>query len=498
MTQNCTALYNVEAIRKFENIAIEKYKIKVGSLMQRAGEGAFKILRANFPHAKKIAIVCGKGNNGGDGYVLAQLVHKARLKVTVFYMTAPKNLKDIAKKAALNCKKKHIKLEAFSPNKIKDFDLIVDALFGIGLKENIKGDYALAIDAINKSAAPVLAIDVPSGLDADNGLVLGKVVRADVTATFIGLKLGLFLGGAKEFCGKIICDDLQLPIAIFHNVEPNAQLTDLKNLLKETFPNKRKRTAHKGDFGHVLVIGGDYGMGGAVHMAAEAAARAGAGLVSVATRKEHIAAINRIRPEIMCHNIDNHATLSKLIKQATIIAIGPGLGQSAWSKKIFSKILNTAIKKTLIIDADALNLLAQKKFKSNFWILTPHPGEAGRLLNVSTVDIQNDRLNAIQKLQKKYGGLIVLKGANTLIYDGQNIPSICQAGNPGMATGGMGDILTGLIAGLAAQKIALNKAAELGVSLHAEAGDLATKEYGERGLLATDLLLYVRKLLNKC
>jgi hydroxyethylthiazole kinase-like uncharacterized protein yjeF len=264
-------------------------------------------------------------------------------------------------------------------------------------------------------------------------------------------------------------------------------ITSLKRLL-----TPRSRTAHKGDFGHVLVVGGDYGMAGAVRMAGEAALRVGAGLVSVATRPQHIDIVSNMRPELMCHGIRTTNDLKKLLARATVIALGPGLGQSTWSKKLFHYLLKSPQAK--VIDADALNLLALHPQKNNNWILTPHVGEAARLLNCTSKEIQTDRLAAAKQLQKKYGGVIVLKGAGTLIITDKTA-SICKAGNPGMASGGMGDVLTGVIAGLVAQKINLQHAAELGVYLHATAGDLAAKE-GERGLLASDLMPYLRKLVN--
>lgn len=255
----------------------------------------------------------------------------------------------------------------------------------------------------------------------------------------------------------------------------------------------RIHDAHKGMFGHVLVVGGDYGTAGAVRLTSEAALRAGAGLVSAATHNEHIAAIIADRSEIMCHGVESAKELNSLLEKVTVIAIGPGLGQSKWSIKLFEKILKAPQPK--VIDADGLNLLAQFPQKSDHWILTPHPGEAARLLNCSTQEIQNDRVAAITALQKKYGGTIVLKGAGTLIMGITHTITICEAGNPGMASGGMGDALTGVIAGLLAQHFSLQHAAEIGVCVHAEAADLAATQ-GERGMLASDLMPFIRRLVN--
>lgn len=255
----------------------------------------------------------------------------------------------------------------------------------------------------------------------------------------------------------------------------------------------RPRDGYKGLYGHVLVVGGDYGFSGAIRMAAEAALRVGVGLVSIATRVEHAAMLNILRPELMCHGVSSEKGLAKYLDKATVVVIGPGLGQSSWAKKLLSQVIKS--KKPLVVDADALNILASKPLKYTNWILTPHPGEAARLLKKKTTEIQSDRLSAIKALQEKMGGVCVLKGAGSLILASNEPIAICDAGNPGMATAGMGDVLSGVIGGLLAQDIPLFDAAKLGVLIHAEAGDLAAKE-GQRGMIATDLFPFLRRLVN--
>jgi hydroxyethylthiazole kinase-like uncharacterized protein yjeF len=256
----------------------------------------------------------------------------------------------------------------------------------------------------------------------------------------------------------------------------------------------RQREAHKGNFGHVLVVGGDYGMPGAVRMAGESALRTGAGLVTVATRPEHITCVIANRPEIMCHSIKKASELEKLIERATVIIIGPGLGRSEWSKELFACVMQSEL--PMIVDADALFWLSQFELSRDNWILTPHPGEAARLLQTDNQAIQHNRIGALGMLQLQFGGTIILKGAGTLILGNSHQPFQCTSGNPGMATGGMGDILSGIIAGLVSQHIPLENAALIGVSIHAQAADEAAKRYGERGLLATDLLSLLNKLIN--
>lgn len=274
--------------------------------------------------------------------------------------------------------------------------------------------------------------------------------------------------------------------------------------LKHLLP-QRSQDSHKGDFGHVLVVGGDSGFGGAVLMAAEAAARTGAGLVSVGTHPSHVASVLARCPELMVKGIEYAEDLSVLIPKAKIIVVGPGLGQSDWSCLNLKMVLDAQKLNPvpLVMDADALNLISKGSFMETAdrpqWILTPHPGEAARLLQCSRDEIQSDRVQAVQKLQSEYGGIAILKGAGTLIcYQQSKRLQIdrCVHGNPGMASGGMGDILSGVLGSLLAQGFTLADAARLGVCLHSKSADIAAKESGERGLLATDLLPFIHRLVN--
>ncbi|PCH86102.1 MAG: NAD(P)H-hydrate dehydratase [Piscirickettsiaceae bacterium] len=256
----------------------------------------------------------------------------------------------------------------------------------------------------------------------------------------------------------------------------------------------RLSDAHKGDFGHVLMVGGTVGFVGAICLAGEAALRVGSGLVSVATRMEHAALITMARPELMCQGVETQLDLNRLSRGCHVLAVGPGLGQSAWSQRLFAAALESQV--VMVVDADGLNLLSKEPLKREDWILTPHVGEAARLLDCSTSDIQQNRVEAIVDLQKKYGGVVVLKGSGSLVFDGGDQVFKCEAGNPGMASGGMGDVLTGVIAGLVAQGHNLLEAAKLGVVVHAMAGDRAAIK-GEKGLLASDLMPHIRELVNE-
>jgi hydroxyethylthiazole kinase-like uncharacterized protein yjeF len=372
--------------------------------------------------------------------------------------------------------------------------IIVDALLGTGLTGAVRADAAAAIDAINASSLPVLSIDIPSGLCSDSGSVLGRAVKADHCITFIALKRGLLTGDAPSYVGGLSFTDLEVPAEAYHAVAADSFCLELEDQLP-LLP-ARPRHAHKGMFGHALIVGGDTGMAGAALMAAEAAARCGAGLVSAATQPEHVAAFVARRPEVMTRGVTAGGELQVLLEKPNAIAIGPGLGTSAWSEQMLQRVTDTAL--PLVMDADALNLLAQgavvaSRHRDN-WILTPHPGEAARLLGVTSGAIQADRFTAVRSLQARYGGVVVLKGAGTLICGGAEV-FLSTDGNPGMASGGMGDVLSGVLAALLAQGLEPMQAACLGVCLHGRAADLASAD-GAAGMLATDLMSPLRLLLG--
>ncbi|HSG62666.1 MAG TPA: NAD(P)H-hydrate dehydratase, partial [Pseudomonadales bacterium] len=417
-----------------------------------------------------MTVVCGAGNNAGDGYVLARLAHADGKRVAVINMFNPEKLKGDAATAYRDLLSTGITATAYSSAAFAGIDVIVDALFGTGLDRDIAGECCDLITAINCSEAGVLSIDIPSGLNGDTGKSVNYVVHADVSCTFIGLKRGMFTGDGLAVSGEILFDNLGVPEAVYQSIgKPVATRLNLDNLSDVLKP--RQRNSHKGHFGHVLVVGGDTGYLGAARMAAEAAARVGAGLVSIATRQSHACMLSTIRPEIMAHGVETLDELMPLIRRATVIAIGPGLGQSEWAKLLFARVLESDL--PLVLDADALNLLAAEDHALQNWVITPHPGEAARLLRTDSKTIQADRYQAINLLHEKYHGPVVLKGCGSLIADNQGDVFICDAGNPGMSSGGMGDVLTGVIAGLIAQGIEINQATKLGVCLHARAADRA-------------------------
>ena len=486
------ALYAAQQVRALDAYAIEQLEVPGYTLMKRAGEAALRVLRTRWPTAHRLVIVCGGGNNGGDGYVLARFAQAAGLTVSVLAGTAPEGLRGDARQAHADFLASSGRVEPFTPEGLSEGGLIVDALFGTGLTSAVRAEPAAIIRAMNAAAVPRFALDIPSGLNADSGVPLGEAVRADATVTFVGLKTGLFIGDGPEYSGAVYFDDLGVPVPEEAHFAPRLERITESDVLR-ALP-RRPRAAHKGDFGRVLVIGGGPGMPGAIRLAGEASLRVGAGLVTVALAPENVAAVIAGRPELMCLSLTDASVLAPAIERADVIAIGPGLGRTAWAEQLLKTVLDAD--KPLVVDADALNLIAEHGARAREnWILTPHPGEAARLLGVGTEEVQHDRLAALDALLERYHGTIVLKGAGTLVGTRSRTPGLCERGNPGMASAGMGDVLTGAVAGVLAQCHDPTLAARAAVMVHAMAGD-AVARGGERGLLAGDVARELHGCVN--
>ncbi len=490
MSELANQIYLAHQVRELDRIAIEEFNIPSFTLMQRAAEAAFKEIQQSWPNVSRIIVLVGTGNNGGDGYVIASLALTANIATQVIQVGDHTKLQGDAKKAHDLFVEKGGKCEVFDDLAYSDCDVIVDALLGTGLTRMVEGNYAKAIGRANQHSAPILSVDIPSGLNADNGLAMGIAAVAQVTVTFVGMKLGLLTAAGREYSGKIIFNHLEISEKVYQSMPATCQSIQLSDF--QTLLGARKADAHKGDFGHVLIIGGNAGMAGSVMLSAEAAARTGAGLVSVATIPQHATAALSSCREIMVHGIEGVSQLNTLLQQCSVVAVGPGLGKDDWAKTLFARVMEFEI--PMVVDADGLNLLAGEPMQKPSWVITPHPGEAARLLDCSTKQVQEDRLQSVQALQKKFGGVSVLKGSGTLVASETDV-SICTAGNPGMASGGMGDVLTGIIAGLLAQGLNIYDAARFGVQLHAQSADLAAKE-GMRGMIASDLFIPLRNLVN--
>ena len=501
-------LYSAEQTRALDRCAIDRHGIDGFELMKRAGRSAYRALRHRWPEVRRLTLLCGCGNNGGDALVVAAMAQEQQLEVQMLLLGGQKTrhkLRGEARQALEWAEARGVEVIGYDPEIVFSGELIVDGLLGTGLSGEVRGEYRSLIERVNASGLPVLALDIPSGLCADTGAVLGTAIKAAMTVSFIGLNRGLLTHQGPEYCGRIELETLALPETVFTGIDSSIATIGTDQLIQQLKP--RRRGAHKGDGGHVMLIGGDRGMAGAVVMGAEAALRAGAGLISVATRPEHVGICTANRPEVMALGVSSGQELEAVIERASVVAIGPGLGQQAWSGQLLRVAQMQERALPLVLDADGLNLLAQSGLEGGLvepqqrdnWVLTPHPGEAARLLGWSVAQIQADRFEAVNQLQRRYGGVVVLKGAGTLISDGRHT-RLCCRGNPGMASGGMGDVLTGVIAALIAQSSALGlslfDATTLAVEVHSWAADLEAAEQGERGLAATDLIGRIRTLLN--
>ena len=487
-----TAIYTADQVRTLDRIAIEEMGIAGYTLMCRAGEAAVAALRRRWPAVQSVAVYCGAGNNAGDGYVVARLAGDLGLSVRVIAVVPPDRLSGDAARAWQDYRKQGGSAEPFDADRVPGEDILVDGLLGSGLDRELRGDFLAAVNAMAASGRPVLSLDVPTGLHADTGLPLGRAVHADLTVTFVGLKQGLFVGEGANFTGALEFAGLDIPPDAHARVEaPIRRIAsgDVGAVLRP-----RARTAHKGDAGSLLLVGGGPGMSGAIRLAAEAALRSGAGLVRVATHPDSVGSVMAGRAEVMCVAIEDAPELEPLLQAADGVVLGPGLGQSAWAHAVWERVLASEL--PVVLDADGLNLLAADGRARGGWMLTPHPGEAGRLLGTSVREIQASRPRAATDIADRFQAVVILKGAGTLVA-APNEASIglCDRGNPGMATAGMGDVLAGILGGLLVQSGDIDAAARAGVWIHSVCGDAAA-EGGERGLLAGDLMAHIRPAVN--
>ncbi len=459
-------------------------------LMERAAHAAWRALRQRWPQATEVTVLAGHGNNAGDAYLVAALAQRAGWQVHLYAVGDTARLAGDAAAAYAAAQQAGLAAQSWYADAPLS-GVLVDGLLGTGLSGEVRAPYSKVIAAINASGLPVLALDLPSGLCANTGVALGAAVRADLTVTFIALKVGLFTGEAPALVGELVFDDLHAAAHLVAETGVVARRLTAANLPRLA---PRSATAHKGQFGHVLVVGGDRGFGGAALLTAESTLRCGAGLVSLATRPEHVSAALTRRPEIMCAGISSANQLTALSQRAKVLVVGPGLGQGAWGRSLFSVARHADLPQ--VWDADALNLLAEKPavLCANS-VITPHPGEAARLLGLSTAQVQADRPAAARALAKNFATVAVLKGAGSLVAAPDGRLCLCDHGHPAMAGSGLGDVLAGVVGALLAQGMPAFDAACLAVWLHARAGE----QLGERGrgLAASDLIAVIRQLLQE-
>ncbi len=499
MTDNTQPLYTAAQVQRLDKCAIKDHGIPGINLMELAGSRVFEQAALKFPESRNWLIFCGGGNNGGDGYIVARLASEAGLNVVVCALKSMDSLSGDAAEAALRWREAGGETRSWPVPDIDRYDLLVDALLGTGLDRAPVGHYGDAIELINRTIAGVVAVDIPSGLNADTGQVMGKAVEADLTVTFIGRKRGMYTAHGPDFAGSIKFSDLQTPDSVRDSVTDSGILIR-ENIIRENLP-PRRRNSHKGSFGWVLGVGSNTGMSGALRLCGEAALRSGAGKVTLATHPAHADLLNLTCPELMVRGIERQEQLHNLLQQVDVVATGTGLGQDSWAEELFRVCLKT--KARVVLDADGLNILADLftemadgDIPLGNWILTPHPAEAGRLLGIQASEVQHDRVTRAQQLAQRYNAVVVLKGCGTVIADYNGRYAICPLGNPGMASAGSGDVLTGVIAALVAQGLSLWDAATTGVVAHARAGDIAASQVGERGMLASDITQQLPTVLN--
>ena len=487
------SLFSADSVRAMDRYLIDEQGVNGFELMQSAARAAFRQLLKAFPHAGVVQVLCGAGNNGGDGYLVAANALRHGLEVRCLAVAPVAKLTGDARKAAELAQAEGVEIEELAgvgsaqlQARLAETDVLVDAMLGTGVTGAPREPFAGVIRAVNESGVPVLAVDLPSGLDASTGWAEGDVVRAALTVSFIGAKAGLYTGRGVGASGRVVIE----PLAMAHSGEGFEQAPLARGYrwpaCRHWLP-PRSLDAHKGAFGHVLIVAGDHGFGGAGLMAAQAASRAGAGLISLATRPEHVPAALARCPSVMAHGVGNGSDLVPLLTGADVVVCGPGLGKTAWGQQLLQAVL--ASDKPRVLDADALNLLAEQApapFARQ--VLTPHPGEAARLLHCRVSDIEEDRLAAAQALQKRYGGVSLLKGAGTVVATGSGVPAIIAGGNPGMATGGMGDVLSGIIGALYGQTGSAGQSAIAGACAHLRAADIAARRVGYISLLPEDVI----------
>ena len=502
-------LVTAAQMQSLDRRTIEEAKVPGATLMENAGKCVVEALEKVFGSlsGKHVTVFCGKGNNGGDGFVIARLLGRKRARVHVLVLADSKELTGDAQtmhrrliRSAGASVITYRPDESHTRNQTAHADFLIDALFGTGLSSAVKGKYQEAITAMNASSAPTIAVDLPSGIHSDNGEILGTAVRASLTVTFGCPKLGLYLGPAIDYTGRIIISDIGIPHEFVKSLSLNLHLLT-PQIIKPVLP-QRPASSHKGTYGHAGIIAGSPGKTGAAALAGKAALRIGTGLVTVATpRSVNLAlesnlleAMTAPMPEtdVSTFGIEAFDPLNEFAKSRNAIALGPGIGTQEETGELVRKII-PSLNQSCVVDADALNLIAghhSRLLSSNIpHIVTPHPGEMARLLgHTSPKSVNQDRLGISVRFAKTHQVIVVLKGARTIIASPNGQAAICPTGNPGMASAGMGDALTGVIVGLLAQGLSPWDAARAGVYLHGLAGDIGAEKWGQAGLIASDLI----------
>lgn len=469
-------LYAPESVYVLDRTAMEHDCLPPEELMQRAGEATWRAIVERWPDLARVSVLAGAGNNGGDAFVVALAARRDGVDVQLLTRGDLAKQSDTSRHFADAWRAAGGAVESWSGQALTG-DVIVDGLLGIGLQRDLDPDWQASIEAINAAAVPKVAIDIPSGLNASTGLAQPVAVAADLTVTFIGAKTGQYLADGPDYCGELRYESLGVSARTRASVEPALRVIERAEL-----PPPRRRNTHKNHYGHVLIVGGDEGMSGAVALAARAALRAGAGLVTALVHPDCRSSLAPF-PEVMTLGWDALATK---LAQASIVLVGPGLGDGKAARRCLDALIESEL--PMVVDAGALRADFLRRRKSRVVVITPHPGEAAALLEADASAIQADRLTAAERLRDDFGAVAVLKGAGTLVAAAGEATAINIRGNAGLATAGTGDVLAGVIAALLGQGLAPAAAARGGVFLHALSAERFTRGRDPAGLVAGDLI----------
>jgi NAD(P)H-hydrate epimerase len=502
---------NATQMREADRVTIEEVGIPGLVLMENAGRAVVKELEARFDDLAftSIAVICGRGNNGGDGFVVSRVLGEHGYSVSVYLAGREAEVRGDAATNLRILKRLDMPIvevpddeswEAQLPD-VRRAGVIVDALFGTGLREPLRGVYQTIVRDLNAHDAPIVSVDLPSGLSADSTKPIGDAVNATLTVSLGALKLPLVLPPAEGHAGDVIVGEIGIPERVIEQVDgPRVEVISRPDIAPHLLP--RDAESNKGDFGRIMIVAGSPGKSGAAHLSGLAALRAGAGLVTIATPRSCQAIVAGMAPEYMTIGLDEDgegvaagAIEAVLEARADVIAVGPGLGTGAGAQALVFGLLERS-PRSLVLDADALNACAVEPARLRGRdgvdiMITPHPGELARLTGLSIDEIQQNRLDVAREFAAKHGVFLVLKGHRTLVASPEGDVSINQTGNPGMATGGTGDVLTGMIAAWYGQLGDAYAACRVAVFLHGLAGDLARKHQGEAALIARDIVSYL-------
>ena len=480
MKNSLRTIFTSKQIYSIDSIAAAYLNLSSFELMQKAGMAIYSYVQ----HYSNILVVAGAGNNAGDGFIIAQLALEKNQKVVVLCLVNVNNLPIDAKNAAENYLGSGGEITYEMP--CAKFDCIVDAIFGTGINRAVEGKFAIAIKWINSQNSSIISVDVPSGLNTDTGTIHGYAVKATITVCVIGYKPGLITNNGKDQCGKLFLEDLDVPNCQFNSINSQIKLLDKTVLNNKHFLHHHN--SHKGSFGKMMVVGGHDGMLGALILAGKSALNSGCGMVEVVSNNEHSVMVSVQCPELITASSIKTA---RFIEITDVIAIGPGLGLNQQSKDVLNYCLEQ--NKPMVIDADAITLVANKNIKLKNTVLTPHPKEAASLLNTDINSIQLDRISAALEISQKYKSTVILKGSGTVIAHTNGDVYICPFGYSGMATAGMGDVLTGIVAGLMAQGFTTIQAATTAVVWHSVAAENCNKG---NFLIATDVIKNLHKAIK--